>query len=49
VEASLPGHRAVVEAVAAGDPAAAAAAVLAVIEAAEEEIAQSPGLRRDAT
>jgi DNA-binding FadR family transcriptional regulator len=49
VEASLPGHRAVVEAVAAGDPEAAAAAVLAVIEAAEKEIAQSPGLRRDAT
>jgi DNA-binding FadR family transcriptional regulator len=46
VEASLPGHRAIVEAVAAGDPAAAAAAVLAVIEAAEEEIAQSPGLPR---
>ncbi|NUS12410.1 MAG: FadR family transcriptional regulator [Streptomyces sp.] len=48
VEASLPGHRAVVEAVAAGDPAAAAAAVLTIIEAAEKEIAQSPGLRRDA-
>lgn len=49
VEASLPGHRAIVEAVSAGDPAAAAAAVLAVIEAAEKEIAQSPGLPRDAS
>jgi DNA-binding FadR family transcriptional regulator len=48
VEASLPGHRAIVEAVATGDPAAAAAAVLAIIEAAEKEIAQSPGLPRDA-
>jgi DNA-binding FadR family transcriptional regulator len=48
VEASLPGHRAIVEAVAAGDPAAAAAAVLAVVETAEKEIAQSPGLPRDA-
>jgi DNA-binding FadR family transcriptional regulator len=49
VEASLPGHRAIVEAVAAGDPAAAVAAVLGVVEAADKEIAQSPGLRRDAT
>lgn len=48
VEASLPGHRAIVEAVAAGDPTAAAAAVLAIIQAAEKEIAQSPGLPRDA-
>ncbi|WUB41451.1 FadR family transcriptional regulator [Streptomyces sp. NBC_00588] len=48
VEASLPGHRAIVEAVAAGDPAAATAAVLAVVDAAEQEIAQSPGLPRDA-
>ncbi|MGW0082332.1 FadR/GntR family transcriptional regulator [Streptomyces sp. NPDC003393] len=48
VEASLPGHRAIVEAVVANDPAAAAAAVLAVVEAAEKEIAQSPGLPRDA-
>ncbi|MFS4095053.1 FadR/GntR family transcriptional regulator [Streptomyces sp. AF1A] len=47
VEASLPGHRAIVEAVAAGDPAAAAAAVLTVVEAAEKEITQSPGLPRD--
>lgn len=42
VEASLPGHRAIVRAVEARDPAAAAAAVLALIEAAEREIAQSP-------
>ncbi|MER7645485.1 FadR/GntR family transcriptional regulator [Streptomyces sp. NPDC126522] len=48
VEASLPGHRAVVEAVEARDPAAAAAAVLAIVEAAEQEIAQSPGLSGDA-
>ncbi|MGW3313772.1 FadR/GntR family transcriptional regulator [Streptomyces sp. NPDC001073] len=48
VEASLPGHRAVVEAVEARDPAAAAAAVLAIVEAAEQEIAQSPGLPGDA-
>ncbi|GGL95554.1 GntR family transcriptional regulator [Streptomyces fumigatiscleroticus] len=41
VEASLPGHRAVVRAVEARDPAAAAAAVLAIIEAAEQEITQS--------
>ncbi len=41
VKASLPGHRAIVEAVEARDPAAAAAAVLAIIEAAEQEIAQS--------
>ncbi|PSM44619.1 FadR family transcriptional regulator [Streptomyces dioscori] len=43
VEASLPRHRAVVRAVEARDPAAAAAAALAVIEAAEQEIARSPG------
>ncbi|NUP69413.1 MAG: FadR family transcriptional regulator [Nonomuraea sp.] len=48
VEASLPGHRAVVQAVEARDPAGAAAAVLAIIEAAEREIAQSPGLPSDA-
>lgn len=48
VEASLPGHRAVVEAVGARDPSAAAAAVLAIIEAAEQEIAQSPALPGDA-
>ncbi|MFL1905780.1 FadR/GntR family transcriptional regulator [Streptomyces tauricus] len=48
VEASLPGHRAVVEAVEARDPSAAAAAVLAIIEAAEQEIAQSPALPGDA-
>ncbi|MBZ6141805.1 MULTISPECIES: FadR/GntR family transcriptional regulator [Streptomyces] len=52
VEASLPRHRAVVQAVEAGDPVAAAAAVLSVIEAAEREIAQSPvspGDARDGT
>ncbi len=48
VEASLPGHRAVVEAVEARDPSAAAAAVLAIVEAAEQEIAQSPALPGDA-
>jgi DNA-binding FadR family transcriptional regulator len=48
VEASLPGHRAIVQAVEARDPAAAAAAVLAIIEAAEHEIAQSPGMPSDA-
>ncbi|MFE2280049.1 FadR/GntR family transcriptional regulator [Streptomyces sp. NPDC059454] len=48
VEASLPGHRAVVRAVEARDPAAAAAAVLSVIEAAEQEIARSPGMPSDA-
>ncbi|MEU1492985.1 FadR/GntR family transcriptional regulator [Streptomyces sp. NPDC005776] len=42
VEASLPGHRAVAQAVEARDGVAAAAAVLAIIEAAEQEIAQSP-------
>lgn len=47
-EASLPGHRAIVEAVEARDPAAAAAAVLAIIEAAEREIARSPALPGDA-
>lgn len=44
VEASLPGHRAVVEAVEAHDPAAAAAAVLAIIKAADREITHSPGM-----
>ncbi|GGL23070.1 GntR family transcriptional regulator [Streptomyces anthocyanicus] len=44
VEASLPAHRAVVQAVEARDPAAAAAAVLAIVEAAEDEIARSPGM-----
>ncbi|MFI1412617.1 FadR/GntR family transcriptional regulator [Streptomyces sp. NPDC020707] len=43
VEASLPGHRDVVRAVEARDPAAAAAAVLAIIEAADQEITRSPG------
>ncbi|WP_031037365.1 FadR/GntR family transcriptional regulator [Streptomyces sp. NRRL F-5650] len=43
VEASLPGHRAVVRAVERRDPVAAADAVLALVEAAEREIAQSPG------
>ncbi|MFJ4205582.1 FadR/GntR family transcriptional regulator [Streptomyces sviceus] len=47
VAASLPGHRAVAEAVAARDPSAAAAAVLAIIEAAEDEITRSPGLPGD--
>jgi hypothetical protein len=37
-----------VQAVEARDPAAAAAAVLAIIEAAEHEIAQSPGMPSDA-
>ncbi|MFJ8142339.1 FadR/GntR family transcriptional regulator [Streptomyces sp. NPDC096013] len=49
VEASLPAHQAVVDAVAARDPATAAAAVMAIIEAAEQEIAQSPGLPSDAS
>ncbi|MFB6752750.1 FadR/GntR family transcriptional regulator [Streptomyces sp. NPDC056353] len=44
VEASLPGHRAIVRAVEARDPEAAAEAALALIEAAEREIAQSPGM-----
>ncbi len=48
VEASLPGHRAVVQAVEARDPAAAAAAVLAIVEAAEREIARSSGTPGDA-
>lgn len=47
-EASLPGHRAIVEAVEAREPAAAAAAVLAIIEAAEQEIARSPAMPGDA-
>ncbi|MQS09009.1 FadR/GntR family transcriptional regulator [Streptomyces alkaliphilus] len=47
VEASLAPHRAIVDAVAAGDPAAAAAAALAIIETAEREIARSPGLPPD--
>lgn len=47
VDASLPGHRAVVRAVETRDPAAAAAAVLAIIEAADQEIAQSPGMPGD--
>ncbi|MFJ8639092.1 FadR/GntR family transcriptional regulator [Streptomyces sp. NPDC093610] len=49
VEASLPGHRAIVRAVEARDPSAAAAAVLGIIEAAEEEIARSPGMPSHAT
>jgi DNA-binding FadR family transcriptional regulator len=48
VEGSLPGHRAVVRAIEARDPEAAAAAVLAIVEAAEEEIARSPGRPGDA-
>lgn len=44
VEASLPAHRAIVDAVAAGDPVAAAAAVLEIIEAAERDIAESPAI-----
>ncbi|MEU3795218.1 FadR/GntR family transcriptional regulator [Streptomyces fructofermentans] len=48
VEASLPGHRAIVQAIEARDPAAAAAAVLAIIDAAEQEIARSPAMRNDA-
>lgn len=47
VEHSLPGHRAIVQAVEARDPRAAATAVLALIEAAEQEIARSPGLPDD--
>ena len=43
VEDSLPGHRAVVRAIEAGDPEAAAAAVLAIVESAEQEITRSPG------
>ncbi|MEW2572052.1 FadR/GntR family transcriptional regulator [Streptomyces sp. NPDC047070] len=48
VEGSLPGHRAVVRAVETRDPEAAAAAVLAIVEAAEREIARSPGMPGDA-
>ena len=44
VDASLPAHRAIVDAVAAGEPDAAAAAVLTLIESAEREIAESPAL-----
>lgn len=40
-EASLPAHRAVVEAVESGDPVAASAAVLRIIDATEREIAES--------
>ncbi|MFE7034481.1 FadR/GntR family transcriptional regulator [Streptomyces sp. NPDC057621] len=47
VEGSLPGHRAVVRAVETRDPEAAAAAVLAIVEAAEREIARSPGMPGD--
>ncbi|MET9749165.1 FadR/GntR family transcriptional regulator [Streptomyces ardesiacus] len=47
VEASLPGHRAVVRAVEARDSVAASRAVLALIEAAEQEIAQSPAMPSD--
>ncbi|MGW5207700.1 FadR/GntR family transcriptional regulator [Streptomyces griseoincarnatus] len=43
VETSLPGHRAVVHAVEARDADAAAAAALGIIEAAQQEIARSPG------
>ncbi|MBQ0854675.1 FadR family transcriptional regulator [Streptomyces sp. BH-SS-21] len=48
VEGSLPGHRAVVRAVETRDSEAAAAAVLAIVEAAEREIARSPGMPGDA-
>jgi DNA-binding FadR family transcriptional regulator len=41
---SLPAHRAIVAAVEARDPAAASAAVLGIIDAAQREIAASPGL-----
>lgn len=44
VEASLPFHRAIAEAVAECRPSDASAAILAIIEAAELEIARSPGL-----
>ncbi|SCK36042.1 transcriptional regulator, GntR family [Streptomyces sp. WMMB 322] len=44
VEASLPAHRALAEAVAGGRPSEASAAILAIIDAAEQEIARSPGL-----
>lgn len=47
VQASLPAHRAIVDAVATGDAAAAAAAVLEIIEAAERDIAESPGMRHN--
>ncbi|TDC73220.1 FadR family transcriptional regulator [Streptomyces hainanensis] len=47
VASSLPAHRAIVAAVEAGDPAAAAAAVLGIIDAAEREIAASPGAPPD--
>jgi DNA-binding FadR family transcriptional regulator len=46
VEASLPMHRAVVEAVERGDPAAASAAVLRIIDSSEREIAESPSRPR---
>ncbi|OEU88217.1 GntR family transcriptional regulator [Streptomyces abyssalis] len=42
VEASLPAHRALAEAVRGGRSAEASAAVLAIIESAEQEIARSP-------
>ncbi|MFC7303433.1 FadR/GntR family transcriptional regulator [Streptomyces monticola] len=41
VEGALPAHRAVVEAVESGDPAAASKAVLRIIDATEREIAES--------
>ncbi len=46
VEASLPAHRAIAEAVEGGRPSEASAAILTIIESAEREIARSPGLPR---
>jgi DNA-binding FadR family transcriptional regulator len=46
VEASLPAHRALAEAVEGGRPPEASAAILAIIESAEQEIARSPVLPR---
>ncbi|MGH3324208.1 MAG: FadR/GntR family transcriptional regulator [Streptomyces sp.] len=46
VEASLPSHRALAEAVAGGRPLEASAAILSIIVSAEQEIARSPGLPR---
>lgn len=48
VEASLPAHRAIVDAVERGDAAAASDAISGIIAAAEREIAQSPVLPPDA-
>jgi DNA-binding FadR family transcriptional regulator len=43
VKGSLPAHRVIAEAVESGDAAAASTAVMEIIEAAEREIAESPG------